>query len=200
MSAKPDQAVVEIGVVSQGATVAAAAAQNAKQTDTVLAGLTSLLKGNNNIRTTSYSVRPNYTSPKPGTAPSITGYTATNLVEVTLDDLGQVGIVIDAATQSGANVVQRLQYQFKNPETLRNQVLRQAAERARASAEAIASGLGLKVVGVLSAEEVAPEEGVVMYKRALPSPPPTGAAPATPLEIGTIDIEARILLRLEVRQ
>src|SRR5438132_1637744 len=42
VSAKPDQALVEIGIVSQGATAMAVAAQNAKQTDVVLADLARL--------------------------------------------------------------------------------------------------------------------------------------------------------------
>ena len=37
VSAKPDQVVVEIGVVTQGPTAIGVAAENAKQTDTVIA-------------------------------------------------------------------------------------------------------------------------------------------------------------------
>jgi uncharacterized protein YggE len=43
VSAKPDQAVIEIGVVTQASTATAAAAQNAKRTDEVLAELRKLL-------------------------------------------------------------------------------------------------------------------------------------------------------------
>ena len=113
ISARPDQAVIEIGVVSQASNASAAAAQNAKQTDAVLGELNTLLGRNRKVRTTSYSVRPNFQYPKPGASPTITGYTATNVVEVTLDDLVQVSKVIDTATQSGANVVQKLQYRLK---------------------------------------------------------------------------------------
>lgn len=198
VSAKPDQAVIEIGVISQGPTAVAVAAQNAKQTDLVLADLTRLLGGNKQLRTTNYSVRPNYQYPKPGAAPTITGYTATNVVEATLDDLGQVSKLIDSAAQSGANLIQKLQYQLKNPSTLRAQALRGAAENAKRSAEAMASGLGLKVVRVLSVQEVN-EEGIAMYRKAAPPPPP-GTAPATPLEIGMIESTVNVVLRAEIEQ
>jgi uncharacterized protein YggE len=200
ISAKPDQAVVEIGVVSQGATAAAAAAQNAKQTDGFLAELGQLLGAGRKLRTTNYSVQPNYQYPKPGATPTITGYTATNVVEVTLDDLSLVGKVVDAATQNGANVVHKLQYQLKNPAMVRAQALRQAAEQARAGTDAIAAGLGVKVVRVLSAEEVTPEARVAMYQRAMASPAPGGAAPPTPLEVGMIEVTATVLLRVEIAQ
>ena len=46
------------------------------------------------IRTTGYSLSPDYRYPREGGEPSISGYTATNVVQVTLVDLTQVGQVI----------------------------------------------------------------------------------------------------------
>jgi len=199
ISVQPDQALVDIGVVSQGTTASAAAAQNAKLTDAVVAQLGALLKDKKKLKTTNYSVAPNYTYPKSG-APTISGYTATNVVQVTLDDLGDVSKVIDAATQSGANIVQGMQYQLKNPGLVRAEALKQAAEKARASAEAMAVGLGLKVVRVLSVEEAMPEEGFAMSRKA-PAPPMNAhTAPPTPIEIGTIDVDVSVVLRVEVGQ
>jgi uncharacterized protein YggE len=200
ISAKPDQAVVEIGVVSQGATAAAAAAQSAKQTEGCVAELGRVLGAGKKLRTTSYSVRPNYQYPKPGATPTITGYTATNVVEVTLDDLSLVSKVIDTAMQNGANVVQRVQYQLKNSSAVRAQALRQAAEQARISTDAIAAGLGVKVVRVLSAEEVTPEARVAMFGRAMAPEAQAGAAPPTPLEVGMIEVTVRVMLRVEIGQ
>jgi uncharacterized protein len=201
VSAKPDQAIIEIGVVTEDSTAVAAAAQNARQTGAVLADLRKLLGGSSRLKTTTYSMRPSYRYPKPGAAEVIAGYIATNVVEVTLNDLTndltQVGKVIDAATQSGANHIQHLEYRLKDSRAVRGKALREGAEQAKASAEAIASGLGLKVVGVLSAEEVTPEEGFGMAKKATPPP---GTGPATPLEIGMIDIGATVTLRVEIGQ
>jgi len=199
VSAKPDQAVVEIGVISQGSTPVGTAAQNAKQTEAVLASITHLLHEGKGLRTTNYSVRPNFKY-KVGEPTTINGYTATNVVQITLDDLAQVSKVIDAATQSGANSIQKLQYRLKNPGAVRAQALREAAEQAKVSGEAIASGLGLKVVRVMSAEEVTSEDGVVYKKSAAAPPPPAGTTPATPVEIGMIEVDVNVVLRLEIGQ
>jgi uncharacterized protein YggE len=121
-------------------------------------------------------------------------------VEVTLNDLAQVSKVIDSGIQSGANNIQHLEYRLRNARTVRGQALREAAEQAKSSADAIASGLGLKVVRVLSAEEVTSEEGFGMAKRASPPPPPPGTVPATPVEIGMIDIGATVIVRVEIGQ
>jgi uncharacterized protein YggE len=200
ISAKPDQAVIEIGVISQGVTALAAAAQNAKQTDAVVADLARLLGGNKKLRTTSYSVHPNYESPKPGAAVTITGYTATNVVEATLDDLALVSKVIDTAAASGANLVQTLQFQLKNRSSVHAQALREATAQAKTNAEAMAVGLGLKMVRVLSAEEVTPEKGFPIYERAAPMALPAGTTPPTPVEIGMIEVAANVVLRVEIGQ
>ena len=198
VSAKPDQAIIDVGVVTQGATAASVAAQNAKQSDAVLADLRKILPASDQLKTTSYSVWPDYQYPKPGAAAKITGYTATSVVEVTLNDLTQVGKAIDAVLQSGANIIQRLEFGLKNPRAARAQALREAAAQARANAEAIAAGLGVHVVRVLAAQESEPSEGFVMYKRA-PAPGPTVGA-ATQIEAGNVEVSAMVTLRVEVAQ
>jgi hypothetical protein len=198
VSAKPDRALIEIGVVARDATAVAAAAQNAKQTGAVLAELRRLLGEGGKLKTTSYSVRPDYQYPKPGAAPAVHGYLATNIVEITLDDLAQVGKIIDNATQSGANSIQKLRYVLRDSHAADAEALREAAADAKMRAEAIASGLGVKVVRILSAQEVVSDdnEGFAMHKRA--ALPPEAAAPATQVEAGMIDIEATVMLRVEV--
>ena len=197
LSAMPDQAVVEIGVASDGATSAGAAEQNARQTDLVLTSLGRLLGAGRRIKTTSYSVRPNYEYALSSASAKVKGYRVTNIVEVTLDDLTQVTSVIDTAIRSGANVVQKLEYRLKNRSALERQALRDAAEQAKARAEAIASGLGVRVVRVVSAEEVTSEEGFAMHK-VVPPPPPTGTVPSTPVEVGAIEVGAGVIVRAEI--
>ena len=195
---KPDEALISVGVVTQAPTAAAVAAQNAKQTDAALAELRKLVGGADHLRTTSYSVRPVYETPKPGSPAVIVGYSATNVVEVTLEDLSQAGRVIDVVAQSGANRIQSLEFRLRDMQPVHSQVLREAADRAKVNAEAIAAGLGVHVLRVISATENLPEGGVVAYKRAAPPPPLAAAAAPTPVEIGTIEVEASVTLRVEV--
>jgi uncharacterized protein YggE len=196
VSAKPDRALIEVGVVTQGATAAAASAQNAKQTDAVLAGLRKVVSSGDQLRTTAYSVRPNYQYPKPGAAPVINGYTAINTVEATLDDLSLVSKVIDSSTQSGANNIQKLEYRLKDPRVVRAKALRRAAEGAKANVEAIAAGLGLKILRVLAAEEPTSDEGIGVYRKAAAVATAAPAqAVATPVEVGMIEVSATVTLR-----
>ena len=197
VSTKPDQAIIDIGVITQGKTAVSVAAQNAKQTDAVLADLRKMLNASGQLRTTSYSVRPNYT--RSGATATISGYTATNVVEVTLDDLSQVGKVIDAGIQSGANNIQRLQFGLKNPQAARSQALREAAVQAKANADAIAAGLGVRVLRVLSVEESGPGRGAPLQGLERTSFA-ANVAPPTEVEAGTVDVTATVNLRVEITQ
>jgi uncharacterized protein YggE len=67
------------------------------QTEGFLSEMRSLLGWGGQLKTVNYSVRPSYKQPKPGAAATIDGYTATNVVEITIDDLSQVAKVIDTA-------------------------------------------------------------------------------------------------------
>jgi uncharacterized protein YggE len=120
-----------------------------------------------------------------------------NVVQVTLDDLGKIGTVIDSATLAGANHLQGIQFTLRDQDAVRAEALRQAATRARAEAEVLAAALGLKVVRVLSAEENSPR--VVPVRAYMGAPRAAMAtATATPVEAGTLDVTADVMLTVEV--
>jgi uncharacterized protein YggE len=198
LKAKPDQAQINVGVVSQAQNAQAAAAENARRLDTVLAELRQALGASGEIKTVSYSLNPNYRYPKEGGAPTITGYTATNVVEVTVNDLTLVGKLVDAATKSGANQVSRLQFTLKDEQAVRAQALREAVASARAKAEVIASALGAKVLRALRVEESGPVVIQPYVAEAL-ARSDVAAAP-TPIEPGTIEVRAIVNLTVEIAQ
>lgn len=196
VTVQPDQAQIEIGVVTQAEKSQAAAAQNAQRLEKVLADLRAAVGPEGKVQTVGYSLRPDYRYPgQGGGEPTITGYTATNVVQVTLNDLSRVARAIDAATASGANRIQALRFELKDEQTVHAQALREAASRARAKADALASALNLQVVRVLSVSEaggpVVPMRDV-MFARA-------ESAAATPIEPGTVEIRATVNLVVEVK-
>ncbi len=196
VTVRPDRAQIDIGVVTQADTSQAAVQQNAQKLEATLARLRQLLGAGADIKTISYSVTPNYRYPQGGGEPTITGYTATNIVRVTLDDLTRVGNVIDTAVQGGSNRIQNLRFMLKDEAPVKAQALREAALKARASANALAEALGLKVVRVLSVSEggspMVPVREVAFAR--------ADTAAATPIEPGTIEVTATVSLTIEVAQ
>jgi uncharacterized protein len=109
-----------------------------------------------------------------------------------------VGKIIDLATQSGANNIQGLRFTLKDEMAARTRALAEAAVQARAKADVLASALRLKVVRVLQVEEggaVAIPPPMPMYARAAEA-----AQVTTPVEPGTIDVRATVVLTVEVSQ
>jgi uncharacterized protein YggE len=122
LSVKPDQALIQLAVVTTAVTASDASNQNATQVNAVLAALAGILGPNANIQTLSYSLNPNYNFP-PNAPQVLTGYTAQNTVQVTLTDLSLIGKVIDTGISSGANRVQGLQFGLQNDQPMRTQAL-----------------------------------------------------------------------------
>lgn len=191
----PDQAKIDIAVVTQAAKAQDAASQNAAQLQTVLGQLRTAIGTHGDIRTSSYSLNPMYQYPKTGGKPSIDGYTATNTVEVTCNDLAVLGKIIDAATAGGANEIQRLQFQLKDDGPARARALRQAALEARANAEAMAAALGLKLGKVLLLEQSSPSAIRPIYQ---PMMAARVAAAPTPIDAGTVEVQATVTLTVAV--
>jgi len=155
----------------------------------VLAALRGVLGPNAEIETISYTLSPDYQYPPQGGQPRITGYTATNVVRVTQDELSRLGPVIDAATRAGANQIQRIRFMLKDEAAAKASALRLAALDARAKAGSLARALGLQIVRIHSVEETGPMPRP-MYELAMAR----AEAPATPIIPGTIETTAMVTL------
>lgn len=168
VSVAPDRAVLRFGSVSRGDT--AASAQDSVNTamQRVIDAIRRLEIAEKNIATSGITLSPFYITegPAQGREPRIAGFEARNTITVTLDnDLARVGPVLDAAIKAGANEVQGVTFELKDETDARSRALRQAVQNARAKADAIAAGLGMRIAGVVEAAE-------------------SGAAPIRPMMLG----------------
>lgn len=198
VSARPDRVQIDLGVQNQAPLSQDAAAANARQLDAVLTAVRKAAGPGAQLRTVSYSLSPNYQYHTSGGEPTITGYTALNVVEVTLDDLARIGDVIDAATRAGANRVQGIQFTVRDQDAVRAQALREAATRAHAEAEVLAGALNLRILRVLSVEESSPQIVPVRPRMAVARAAASTAEVPTPVEAGTLDVSANVALTVEV--
>ena len=194
VAVQPDQARIELGVTTQAETSDAAVTQNAEKLTATLAAVRALQIAGAEIKTVSYTLQPTYRYPREGGEPELTGYTATNIVRITINDLTKVGTVIDAGTKAGANRVQSLQFTLQDDRAVKAQALREAAQQAREKSNALAGALGLEVVRILNVTESGPTMIPVRdmaYARA--------EMASTPIEPGTIEIKASVSLTVEVK-
>jgi uncharacterized protein YggE len=199
ISAEPDQAQIDIGVITQARTAPEASKDNAERLARVLAEVKKLLGKGDEVKTSGYALNPQYRYPQGG-KPEIVGYTANNTVRIKTAALDQVGRLIDAAMQAGANTVNRLVFTLKDEEGARLDALRQASAKAKAKAEAIAASLGLKVVRISSVNE-GERSFQPIYRQAMAARGEALAAAApTPVEPGTVDVRSTVSLTAEVSE
>jgi uncharacterized protein YggE len=197
ITAEPDQAQIDIGVLTQARNAPDAAKENAEKLSRVLAQIKKLLGKDDEVKTTGYSLNPNYRYPQGG-KPEITGYTAANVLQIRTGNLAGVGKLIDAGMQSGANQINRLVFTLKDDHSAQVQALRMAAQKAQSKAEEMAGSLGLKVVRILSLTEN--ERGIrpiIAQTRGVQAEALSSAAP-TPVEAGTIEVRSSVTLSAEI--
>jgi uncharacterized protein len=189
VSATPDRAQLTIGVVTEAGNAESAAAANASATTGVLSAIKQVLGNTGSTPTRSYSIAPRYAAE--ARSQRIIGYTATNDIQVTTDDLSLVGKLIDAATAAGANNITGVSFTLKNPQPAQQQALALAAKEALARAAAIAAGLGARTGGVISAQEE------VGFTR-----PVFAAAErvATPIQSGEVSVTATVIVTVALQK
>jgi uncharacterized protein YggE len=188
----PDQVQLNVGVVTSAKTAQDAASQNSALANAMIAALNGVPGFSGNIQTISYNLSPQYTGGTVNTPPVITGYTASNTVQVTTGKLNLVGPLIDAANQAGANNISGPSYSLQNSDPYQQQALTAATKQAMTHAGAIAAGLGGKPGNVISAQEgstVTPVIGVM-----------SAGASATPIQTGTVSVSATVTVTVALAQ
>lgn len=176
--AKPDIARASLGVEVRAAT----AEQAIAEATTRMAAVTNALKqagiADKDLRTLNYSV--NFEQeptpppqPMPAPAPARTKdkavvesapvaepapvargfYRASNMLEVKIRDLNNVGQILARATEAGANNVWGISFELEDPYALRAQARAQAMERAKQSASELARLAGVKLGHVVALSE-----------------------------------------------
>jgi len=153
VSATPDQAVLLVAVQTQATSAAQASNDNAATMSSVMDAVVSAGISKSAIQTVSYSLTPVYENKQDQTTPPrILGYVARNAIQVTITDFSLVGKVLDAAIQAGVNEVQGVMFTLSPNafSTIEKQASQLAIKDAEANAKAIASSLGVTLLGPIS--------------------------------------------------
>lgn len=184
--AKPDIAYLQVGYQAQDKV--ALVAQNEAKAN--MAEIIKQLKAagvkNTDIKTTNISL---YKTADYVKEVKTEYYVAINTVEVTTRDLDKIGSLIDTAVNAGANELGSVRFTVEDEEKYQIQAITLALKNAGNKAKAIASFSGLTINKPSKITENNYGGGVI-YREA--SAMAKSADVATPVEIGTITIDANI--------
>ena len=196
VSAAPDFARVTLGVASTGKTAGEAMAANAKAAN----ALVSLIKAEGvapaDIQTSEMSISPMFSQPAHGqeTAPTITGYSVTNNVAVTVREIPRLGALLDKAVTAGANSVYGVGFGHNDTSALLDKARPRAVEDAKRKAEIFAGAAGAKIGRLMVLTEEAGRQPPIAFSRAF-----AASAPApTPSEAGEDKLTVTVTARFEL--
>lgn len=189
VAAVPDNAVIRLGVSSQGKTARQASDANAKEMTGVIAAIKEAGVADRDIQTTSLSLQPQYETNKPG-APHLIGFQATNQVTVKIRDVANLPAVLDRAIASGANEMSGIEFVVSEQAKLLDKARSDAIADARRKAELYAAAAGMKVGRVMSISE----EGATPLQR----PMSMRAGAAAPIAPGEQTLRAVVTVSFEL--
>lgn len=199
IKAMPDRATVNISIESTAKDAKEASAQNAIVMNKIQKDIMALAITKDNIKTTNYNLYPLYNRKDNGRQ-EITGYSVSNQITVTVDNIDIVGNVIDTAINAGANSVNSVEFSLKDPQSYKDKVLVQAINDAKRKADIIAKTLGKNVVNVVSVNSnnsyiEARTFNSMMYAKAADS---AAVGASSPIQAGDISVKANISIVFEI--
>lgn len=200
--AKPDMATVRLGATVQAEDASKAQEQVNAIMQKTLAALKELGIPEDHIQTAGISLHPVYQHDRPrpaeATEPKITGYRASNTVEVRVENLAKTGDVIDVAVEQGANELQGVSFQLKNDTPQRTEALKKAVAEARQKAQALAAAAEVTLGPVFRLDE---QSVNVIYPQArLGMAAGRAMEAATPVQPGEITVNAAVTLTYRIAQ
>lgn len=160
---QPDQARVQIGVETFAEEVAEATAANETGVQSIMDALEELGIEDADIQTSNYNLWAEQPRGDEG-GQGIAGYRVMNQVTVTIRDIDQVGAVIGAVTEAGANSIHGVSFSVADPAGLEADARADAIENAREKAQSLAELSGVELGEVISVSEVIGQPGVPMME------------------------------------
>lgn len=193
---EPDRAHISFAVTSFAETAAAATEASGVKMNAIQDALNKMGVGKGHVRTSAFRLDPHYPS-DPETRrrqPQPDGYTAFNMVDVTLGDVRGVGDVIDVVIGAGADNVSNLRFGLEDMTPVHREALKIAFQNAEDQAATLAAAAG-KSLGTLLSIRTPPEMRAGPMVQAEMAVMRAG----TPIEPGTLSHTTSVAVVFEIR-
>lgn len=183
VSRKPDLAVIGTGIEAQASTASGAQSQLATKAAQLIARIKSLPVADQDLGTTGYWIGPEYA---PG-GQTISGYRASEQLQVKWHNVDSVGKALDAIVQEGGATNIYVSFGLADPKAAEAEARSLAIADARAKAAAMASAAGVKLGQVIQVSDLSTNARI-------PSPLAYSGAAKAPTEVpvGELDVQVTV--------
>lgn len=190
VSATPDVARIQAGVIARGDTALEAMEDASQAMNEVFAALADARVDPSKIQTSALNLVPVHDRGQQGTRElDVIGFEARNRVSVTIDGTDQLGPVLDALVSAGANDISGLSFGLADAKPAQDEARKAAVADALDKAGLYAGAAGVALGEVLSISEagaVSPRPEMMAMARMADS--------AVPIAEGEVQITARVTL------
>lgn len=138
----PDMATISVGVRTEDRDAAEAVASNNAQAESITQALVGMGIDEQDIQTSNFSIYPQQQYDDQGNLIGTT-YVVENTVYVTVRDLDQLGVLLDAVVQTGANNIYGIQFDVEDRDSALTEARQLAVENAQAQAQELAQAAGV---------------------------------------------------------
>ncbi len=154
VKARPDMAVITLGVMTQAKTAREALTQNTKTMEKVLASLKASGIEGKDIQTSNFAVNPRYQYDQNNVQPPrVTGYDVSNTVLVSARKLGTLGEVLDTVVSEGSNQINGIMFAIADNEKLEDEARKLALADAERKAKLYADLAHITLGQIMSLSE-----------------------------------------------
>lgn len=204
----PDVAQVSFTVQNKAATVAAAQKASTDQMSGALALVKKLGIADKDVKTTSYSIAPQYEIPPrpcpPGLwctegsrVPKVVGYEVSQTIQVTVRDLSMVGALLEGLGTRGVQNVSGPSFALDDPTAGYDAARADAIAKAKAQAALLSHQLGVSLGRIVSFTESSGTPYPISYRMSALSAVEGSTAPSTP--VGENTYRASVTITYELR-
>jgi uncharacterized protein YggE len=197
VKAKPDMAIVSVGVLIQARTAREALSQNTKAMEKVLASLKSAGIEAKDIQTSNFTVNPRYDyGQNNAQPPRLVGYDVSNSVQVSVRKLDTLGSVLDQVVSDGSNQINGIGFAIADDAKLMDEARKLAVADAEHKANLYASAARISLGQIMNLTEasVQPPQPL-MYKTMRQEAAPS----AVPVAEGELTVAIDVSITWEIK-
>jgi uncharacterized protein YggE len=191
----PDMAMISVGVRTENRDAGEAVEDNNAQTQEVIAALRDMGVAEQDIQTTNFSIYPQQQYDDQG---QLTGtiYVVENTVQVTVRDLDQLGDLLGAAVDAGANSIYGIQFDVENKEEALSEARQNAVDDAAAQAQDLAQAAGVQLREIQSLSTVSSFQSPIFDGRGGAAEAAVSTVPISPGQL-TVNADVTVVYTLE---
>lgn len=188
----PDTASINLGVATQDTDVAQAVAASNLAAEAIIEAVKALGVAPEDVRTTYFNVSPQPMFDQNGQPTGQTNYWVNNSLVVTLRQVDQLGTVLQAAVDAGANSINGITFDLSDKSQAEEQARQAAIADARQRAERLASAAGATLGEIVSIYTGGYSYGAINYVEAASAGSAGGGT--VPIAPGTFDVRIDVSL------